>query len=96
MRCCCVWHDFAYWAGGPPEMRAAADRRFRECILHRSRYKWLAWVRWFGVRAGGVGWLPTPFRWGYGWRWPVTDGVGGPFTVENQRAALEMALRRKS
>lgn len=25
-----------------------------------------------GVRIGGVGWLPTRFRWGFGHRWPRT------------------------
>lgn len=25
-----------------------------------------------GVRIGGVGWLPTQFRWGFGWPYPRT------------------------
>lgn len=67
---CCVEHDRAYWMGGSSKERAAADRKFRECIQKTSRYKGLAWIRWFGVRIGGVSWLPTPFRWGYGWKYP--------------------------
>jgi hypothetical protein len=25
---------------------------------------------YIGVRIGGHAWLPTPWRWGYGWYWP--------------------------
>jgi len=32
----------------------------------------LSRMMWVGVRIGGVGWLPTPFRWGYGWKYPQT------------------------
>ena len=71
-----------------------ADRLLRECIQKHSKYKALAWIRWFGVRVGGIGWIPTTFRWGFGWRWPATSGEGGPYTVANQRAAIEMALRK--
>lgn len=94
MRRCCVYHDVAYWRGGTAEDRARADRILRACIQVHSKYKILAWVRWFGVRIGGAGWLPTPFRWGFGWKWPATDGVGGPYTIDNQREAIQAALRK--
>lgn len=70
MRECCITHDKAYWMGGTRADRSKADRDFRICIQKHSRYSWLAWGRWIGVRIFAVGWLPTPFRWGYGWQYP--------------------------
>jgi hypothetical protein len=61
---CCVEHDIAYWCGGSEADRLHADSAFRVCadavgssqggLVHR------------GVRMGGVPWLPTSWRWGYG------------------------------
>jgi hypothetical protein len=86
----CVEHDRAYWLGGTPEQRIAADRLFAERIaslgdtaeeqlktekrrLHRAmlhlqiaRFKTIAAIYYRSVRMGGVPWLPTSFRWGYG------------------------------
>jgi hypothetical protein len=64
---CCIEHDIAYWCGGPDEARAAADRTFRDCLAEHGDV--LAGLSWFGVRLGGVAWLPFPWRWGYGWDW---------------------------
>lgn len=72
MWACCLAHDKAYWMGGSRSDRSKADKNFRICIQETSKYWWLAWIRWLGVRIGGVGWLPTPFRWGYGWIYPRT------------------------
>ncbi len=69
----CIEHDWAYWKGGSRKDRLRADRVFYEAIKKRSRFRLLAPFRWFGVRIGGVGWLPfRKWRWGYGWRWPRT------------------------
>ncbi len=68
---CCDAHDVAYWQGGNAEQRLTADRTFRQCIVDRDRTA-LASVYYRGVRLGGVGWLPTPWRWGFGWNFPRT------------------------
>ena len=65
---CCVEHDIAYWCGGSADERDAADARLRACVDERAA-AWFAGFTYLGVRAGGVSWLPTPWRWGYGWPW---------------------------
>lgn len=47
--------------------RLESDRVFRECVQAASRSPALAGAMYGAVRAGGVPWLPSPFRWGYGW-----------------------------
>ena len=70
---CCVRHDWLYWQGGTRAQRRDADRQFKECI-RQTGTAWLAPFRWFGVRFGGVGWLPfRKWRWGFGWRWPQSS-----------------------
>lgn len=64
---CCVAHDLAYWRGGSAAERLESDRVFRECVRAASRSPALAGAMYGAVRAGGVPWLPSPFRWGYGW-----------------------------
>jgi hypothetical protein len=66
---CCMDHDRAYWRGGTPAQRRAADKALRRCIAEKNR-PLLAHVVYWGVRIGGHGWLPTPWRWGFGHRWP--------------------------
>ena len=66
---CCVVHDRAYWAGGTWADRRAADRRLRQCVAANGHPLW-AWLMWAGVRIGGTPYLPTAWRWGYGWHWP--------------------------
>ena len=66
---CCVAHDRIYWQGGTPEERRAADLALKACIADRGR-PLLSHLVYWGVRIGGHGWLPTPWRWGFGRRWP--------------------------
>lgn len=61
---CCVEHDIAYWCGGSKRGRLDADRRFRACAEERSPAQ--SGLVYYGVRMGGVPWLPTSWRWGYG------------------------------
>ena len=61
---CCVDHDIEYWCGGTAQMRKESDRRLGECAARREY--WLHDFVYLGVRMGGVPWLPTPWRWGYG------------------------------
>ena len=94
---CCVRHDWLYWRGGSFRDRARADREFYECV-RTTKSGWLAPFRWFGVRIGGVGFLPfRKWRWGYGWDWPRTRAAAddkSPYTVENQQQAFKEAWRR--
>ncbi len=92
---CCVRHDWLYWQGGSLAERRRADDEFYECI-RESRTAWVAPFRWFGVRIGGVGFLPFgKFRWGFGWNWPrytAPQNDGSPFTVESEREKFEELL----
>jgi hypothetical protein len=95
----CVEHDWAYWLGDAgPQTRAEADRHFRDQLLALGGYWRLGgWIRWLGVRIGGVGWIPAPkWRWGYGWKYPST-GKGhfvteGPYTAMGEWPKFEAFL----
>ncbi|MGE3465611.1 MAG: hypothetical protein AB7J13_01655 [Pyrinomonadaceae bacterium] len=70
---CCVAHDKQYWAGGSNAERKEADKRLKQCVRARNKGwkgKLLSNAMYLGVRIGGVHWLPTPFRWGFGNKWP--------------------------
>ncbi|HVF46807.1 MAG TPA: hypothetical protein VNA17_04510 [Pyrinomonadaceae bacterium] len=70
---CCVEHDKDYYFGGSLKERRASDKRLKECVASKGRgwkRKLLANAMYIGVRVGGVHFLPTPFRWGFGNKWP--------------------------
>ena len=71
-RDCCVEHDKAYYFGGTLKERRAADDRLYECVKAKngSHSKIIAGIMWLGVRIGGVSFLPTSFRWGFGNKYP--------------------------
>jgi hypothetical protein len=62
---CCVEHDKAYYFGGTKEERKAADRQLCDCVRAKG-HRFLSPIMYLGIRIGGVAWLPTPFRWGFG------------------------------
>ena len=64
-RSCCEAHDRDYYRGGTGAERRASDQRLRDCVRGKG-HKYVAPLMYFGVRVGGVSWLPTPFRWGFG------------------------------
>ena len=66
---CCVDHDMVYWCGGSSAARCLADEKFRSCIAAKGGGA-TASIMYWGVRLGGNPWLPTYWRWGYGWSWP--------------------------
>ena len=66
---CCIVHDKAYWAGGTYEERLAADRELRSCVTAVGEPE-IALLMMDGVRVGGTPYLPTRFRWGFGWPYP--------------------------
>lgn len=66
---CCVVHDISYWCGGSAEDRKEADALLMQCAS--SKVSLMGDILYAAVRLGGVPWLPTPWRWGYGWDdWP--------------------------
>ena len=66
---CCIKHDVVYWMGGTRGQRKQADLELKRCVSEKG-HPVIAQMMYFGVRIGGVWWLPTPFRWGFGWEYP--------------------------
>jgi hypothetical protein len=63
--------------GGTKEERLKADHELRDCVAAVGEPK-TAELMLRGVRVGGTPYLPTSWRWGYGWRYfrgykPLTD-----------------------
>lgn len=85
---CCDQHDVRYWRGGSVDERAQADKTFGQCMAAKD-HRVLAQLYYLGVRVGGTPYLPTPWRWGFGWRFPHgydADGPGAenPATVRDE------------
>jgi len=70
---CCVEHDKAYYFGGTIKQRKAADDDLYACVADKvgPKHKLTAQIMWLGVRLGGMSFLPTPFRWGFGNKYPL-------------------------
>ncbi|ODB44970.1 hypothetical protein BB427_00845 [Pseudoalteromonas sp. BMB] len=66
---CCKAHDLAYWKGGTAIERENADIALQKCVAAVGQEE-VATLMLAGVRLGGLPYLPTPFRWGYGWSYP--------------------------
>lgn len=65
---CCYEHDKSYWPGGTRSARLAADQQLASCVAGEG-YPLTAKLIYAGVRIGGIPYLPTPFRWGFGRPW---------------------------
>ena len=63
---CCIQHDMAYWKGGTRPERLAADLALEQCVNDAGEPE-IARIMLAGVRAGGTPYLPSSYRWGYGW-----------------------------
>lgn len=90
---CCIQHDRAYWVGGTYEERVKADEELKRCVAEVGEPE-IAQMMLAGVRVGGTPYLPTTFRWGYGWPYPrgytaLTDGERGQ--VEAQAGEKSIA-----
>lgn len=83
---CCVGHDRAYWLGGTYEQRLEADKELRDCVAGVGEPV-IAELMLGGVRAGGTPFLPTSYRWGYGWAFPRGYQT---LTAEERKIAEEM------
>ena len=92
---CCIRHDLAYWKGGTQKEREEADRRLEACVKKLGKPE-IAKIMHTGVRLGGTPWLPTTYRWGYGW--PYLRGYA-PLNkdelaqVKQQLYVLELMLK---
>ncbi len=82
---CCSAHDFAYWKGGTYQQRIDADLALQECVAQVGKEE-IALLMLAGVRVGGTPFLPTAFRWGYGWPYPR---FYGPLSEEELRQIEE-------
>jgi hypothetical protein len=87
---CCTAHDYAYWQGGTYDERLIADEQLQQCVVKVGEPK-IANLMLAGVRVGGSPYLPTSFRWGYGWSYPR---FYKPLTAEEKRqiTSLEKSL----
>ena len=86
---CCVAHDLAYWKGGTYGERKRADEELKDCVEQVGEPE-IARLMLAGVRVGGTPYLPTSYRWGYGWPWPRSYR---PLSTE-EKAAVEAALKQ--
>lgn len=66
---CCTAHDYIYWQGGTYQERLNADKELHQCVTNVGEPQ-IAKLMMAGVRVGGSPYLPTSFRWGYGWPYP--------------------------
>lgn len=64
---CCI-HDLWYWSGykGEHLARFFADVDLMVGIVRKTGRIKLGLLTFSGVRTGGVSWLPTKFKWGFG------------------------------
>jgi len=66
---CCQQHDLEYWRGGTYQERLQSDIALKVCVSNVGEPE-IALLMLAGVRVGGTPFLPTKFRWGYGWSYP--------------------------
>lgn len=78
---CCVAHDIDYWKGGTQQQRLASDKRLQACVTRLGEAE-IATLMLVGVRIGGSPYIPTPYRWGYGW--PYARFYNPLSSAENQ------------
>jgi hypothetical protein len=78
---CCQKHDFDYWKGGTYKERLDSDKALESCVSKVGEPE-IALLMLAGVRVGGTPFLPTSFRWGYGWPYPRFYGELSPSEIE--------------
>jgi hypothetical protein len=88
---CCTAHDYAYWQGGTYDERLIADQALEQCVAKVGQPE-IAALMLAGVRVGGTPYLPTTFRWGYGWsyaRWYQALTEEEKIQIESQKDMLK-------
>ena len=87
---CCADHDLSYWRGGTRAERRVADDALEQCVAAKG-YPKVAALMSVGVFVGGTPFLPTPFRWGYGW--PYLRGYGALSSEEEAQVVRNLGLK---
>lgn len=92
---CCIKHDIAYWQGGTCDDRREADKALKGCVAKVGEPE-IAKIMLAGVRVGGTPYLPTSYRWGYGW--PYLRGYKElteeeKLEVKNELVSLKILLK---
>ncbi len=85
---CCIQHDYDYWQGGTRQQRLNSDETLKTCVAKVGQPE-IAALMLAGVRVGGTPYLPTKFRWGYGWSYPK---LYGPLSVEEQQQVEKLQV----
>ncbi|WP_346962789.1 hypothetical protein [Colwellia sp. Arc7-635] len=78
---CCIQHDYEYWQGGTYQQKVASDQALKICVTDVGQPE-IAALMMTGVSVGGTAYLPTKFRWGYGWPYPRLYGA---LSIEEQK-----------
>lgn len=86
---CCIEHDMSYWAGGSRSQRQQADEQLKVCVTQVGEAG-IAQLMLAGVRVGGTPYLPTSFRWGYGW--PFLRGYKS--LTPKEQALVDLELKK--
>ncbi len=86
---CCIEHDKAYWKGGTYADRKKADKALSACVTDIGEPE-IARLMLAGVRVGGTPYLPTEFRWGYGWPYPR----GYKPLTEEEQSEVQAAIKK--
>ena len=84
---CCIQHDYDYWQGGTYQQRLISDQNLQTCVALVGEPE-IASLMLAGVRVGGTPYLPTTFRWGYGWSYPR---LYGELTAQEQKQVKALA-----
>ncbi len=97
---CCISHDLAYWKGGTHDERLFADKGLETCVAKLGQPE-IAKLMLAGVRVGGTPYLPTSYRWGYGWPYQrgyqaLSESELDQVTkqIENLRSILDNFLKQ--
>ena len=91
---CCREHDFNYWKGGTFQQRLESDRTLKSCVVNVGEPE-IALLMLAGVRVGGTPFLPTQFRWGYGWPYPRFYGPLSTAELQQiQESTAHITVRR--
>tara|TARA_R110000737_G_scaffold268494_1_gene275925 strand:- start:2285 stop:2728 length:444 start_codon:yes stop_codon:yes gene_type:complete len=83
---CCIQHDYEYWQGGSYQQRLVSDQALKTCVTDVGQAE-IAILMLAGVRVGGTPYLPTQFRWGYGWSYPR---LYGPLSAEELKQVQKL------
>lgn len=87
---CCEKHDLAYWQGGSYTAKLQADNTLEQCVANIGKPE-VAKLMLAGVAIGGSAYLPTTFRWGYGWPYPRLYKALSPAEQRQVRETLELS-----